>query len=177
VDLLESGGRQGPSRATQLARRLPARAVAAALALAVVVGLLALDQVQRAQQRADDVSATEVRLVVERTRRAGDGSAYGFARLEVADPAGRPVVLQDLDLDVPGVRLGSRGIFLRDLPAAGSVVLPLRLAVPDCAELVLPGRLRVQVARPGRVGSEVSVPVDEDAAGAALRQACGRARD
>jgi hypothetical protein len=173
VDLLESGRDRGPSRAEELARRVPARAVAAALALVLTGGLLGVGQVQRAQQRADDVSATEVRLVLERTRRAGDGSAYGFARIEIADPQDRPVVLQDLDLDVDGVRLGSRGTFVRDLPAAGSLVLPLRLAVPDCGGLVLPGRLRVQVARPGRVGTEVAVDVDDDPAGTALRRACG----
>jgi hypothetical protein len=136
-------------------------------------GVLGVGRVEQAQREADDVSAVTVALILEVTRRAGDGSAYGFARLEVADPAGRAVALHDLDLDVPGVRLGSRGTPVGDLEPAPELVLPLRLAVPDCAELRLPGSVSAWVSRPGRPGAVVRTGIGDDVAGTSLRRACG----
>jgi hypothetical protein len=178
VDVLASGSDRPPRLAGSL-RRLPARVVAPGLALVVLGGVLGVVQVQRAERRADDVSRVGLRLVVERTTRAGDGSAYGFGRLEVVDAGGRPVALQGLDVDVPGLRLGRRDTSIGELDPAPTVVLPLRFAVPDCAELVLPGRLTAQVARPGRTSGTVSAdlgPTGDDAGRAAaadLRRACG----
>lgn len=182
VDLIESG--RPASRLGLLLNRLPASVVAPALTLVLLGGVLGAGEVQRAQDAdadavrraqtaADDVSGVQLRLVVEQTRRAGDGSAYGLARVEVSDPAGRPVELQSLELVVRGLQRGRRGVVARDLAPAATVVLPLRIGVSDCGLLVLPGRITAQVARPGRVAGTVSVPVGADAAQALLR-ACGR---
>jgi hypothetical protein len=173
VDLIESG--RSPSGLALLARRLPARVVAPAVALVLLGGLVGVGEVQRAQDEADDVSGVVLRLVIEATTRAGDGSAYGFARVEVSDPDGRPVELQSLELAVRGLQRGNRGTLVRDLLPAPVVVLPLRIGVPDCGELVLPGRVTVQVARPGGVAGTVTATVGDDAAGAGLRRACGLA--
>jgi hypothetical protein len=186
VDLLESGSER-PSRLASAAQRVPARVaaagvarvaaavparvVAAGVAIALAGGLLAAGQVQRELREADDVSGVAVELVVERTTRAGDGSTYGFGRLEVVDPAGRPVMLLDVDVDVPGLRFGRQGLGVEDLAPAARLVLPLRFAVPDCAELELPGRLSVRVARPERPAG--TVHADLAAAAVLLRRACG----
>lgn len=174
MDLLESGSER-PSRLLTAAQRVPARVVAAGAALALAGSLLGAGQLRREQREADDVSAVGAELVVERTRRAGDGSTYGFARLEVVDPAGRPVTLLDVDVDVPGVRFGRQGLAVEDLPARPRLALPLRFAVPDCGQLELPGRLSVLVARPERPAG--TVHVDLAAATVLLRRGCGLPRE
>jgi len=175
VDVLAGGSERPPSRAAALLARLPPGAVAAALAAVLAAGLLAVGEVEQARRAADDVSAVEVRLVVGPARRAGDGSAFGAARVQVDDPAGRDVRLLGLDAGVPGVRLGPAGVGLDELAAGPRVALPLRFAVPDCAELVLPGRVSARVARRDGPSATVTAPLDEPAA-RALRRLCGQQR-
>lgn len=172
MDLLVSGAERPPSPWLRWLGRLPVRAVLPALVLVLVAALLGIEPVRRADRAAADVSGVGLLLVVERTRRAGDGSAYGFARLEVTDPAGRPVALTGVEVDVPGLRLGPRGPRLRELRPAPTVVLGLRLAVEDCGDLRLPGRVRAVLSRPGHPGMSVSAAVHGEAA-RALRAACG----
>lgn len=182
MDVLQSGSDR-PSLAAVLQDRLPAGAVAAVAALVLGAGVLGLGEVRREVRAADDVSAVELRFVVERTRRAGDGSAFGFARVDVVDPAGRPVALLALDVDVPGLRLGPRrGLRLGELEPASSLQLPLRFAVPECDRLVLPGTVTARLSRPGRPADTVTTVVGEPVgegddggreAAVALRRACG----
>lgn len=89
-------------------RQLPRRVVAVVAVLALVATALVAARIHRTRPADDDVSGVVLRLVVEQTRRAGDGSAYGVGRVEAADPAGRAVELRAVDVDVPGLRVGRR---------------------------------------------------------------------
>lgn len=177
MDVLVGGPERPPLQLR--APRVPVRPVAVAAMVVLLAGVIAVGPVRRAEQRAADLSDLRVGVRVDDSRRELYGSVYGVVVIDIADPTEQPVWLNALALEIPGLRVPPvRGLPM--LAADGSLALSLRFVISTCADVALPGRVVLHVARPGRARQVVERPVAREAGprsagGVDVLVACGLA--
>lgn len=151
VDLLESGDEREPVRIADLARRVPPWVVALTLVAVLAAALVAAVDQRRDAVRPD----VGVRLVDASSSTVG-GVARGVLELLLVNRRDRPVRLDDLVLEVEGLRVTGALLIPRELGAYGEQSVRVAYLVPSCAALALPGALVLRAD-----DQEVRVPVSE----------------